>query len=136
MVNYIATSLSFLQVALLVSANPISIRTTSTSTCSAAYSKTQSDFQTVAKNGVYQGQTVGAAANGKGYLAYKLVKDTAECKAYCDSESACKYYNIYQDQYPEGETPSDLPPSAQEKYVIGSLTCSIYSQCQSNSDFT
>lgn len=138
MVHYLAASVSLalLQLAWLASANPISLRTTSTSTCSNSYSKTQDGFTSVASNGVYSGKTAGAAANGAGYLGYKLVKDISSCKGYCDSDKLCKYYNIYQDQYPDGETPSDLPPSAQEKYQKGNLTCAIYSQCQSNSDFT
>lgn len=78
---------------------------------------------------------MGAAASDSSYLTYKLVKSQSECKTYCDSVKDCVFANLYQDQYPAGETPSDLTPEVQAKYKKGNLTCAVFSKCLSDSSF-
>lgn len=79
---------------------------------------------------------MGAAASDSSYLTYKLVKSQPECKAFCDAVKGCKFANIYQDQYPQGETPKDLSPEVQAKYQKGNFTCAVFSTCLGDSSFT
>ena len=103
--------------------------------CDDGYEQTQKNATYTPTAGVYAGQTVGAAVNDPSYITYGIVANIDECLASCDAVSGCLFVNYYADRYPPGETPSDLPPSAQLKYQDGAFTCSLYSACQSNSTF-
>lgn len=165
MVNFLVASISFLQLALLVSASPMPHL--APSTCSPSWEQvsvlfhtvnkisssthslfffpscphiqTQDCFTAIPKTGVYTGVRHGAAASDPSYLTYKLIKEgphqVRQCKAACNAVKGCVFANLYQDLYPKGKIPTDLTPEVQKKYVKGNLTCALFSKCLKDSSF-
>ncbi|PWN51384.1 hypothetical protein IE53DRAFT_410212 [Violaceomyces palustris] len=123
------------------SASPTTTTTTTTSggedpICQGAYQQTFDDYTTVPTTGVYAGQEVGAATSDPSYMTYGLSTTVEGCLKICDETSGCVFVNVYQDQYPEGETPTDLTPEVQAKYKLGNLTCALFSKCVSTDQNT
>ncbi|EPQ32405.1 uncharacterized protein PFL1_00601 [Pseudozyma flocculosa PF-1] len=98
--------------------------------CTQGYKQVYKNYESTAETGAWKGQVKGAATiDNENYITYGLVPDLDHCLDACDAKEGCVFVNLYQDNADSPEDIAELPPSAQEKYQKGKLTCAMYRAC-------